>query len=166
MECQQAAGSQNSCMGVVLEAVPAPDMLLLDTVYLVYKTRPLRESKVPWYLQKLLQFVFDTWGYWYLSPDAPSNSYCSLEFIGVYTDKGEATWAALAPGYHVCPVTLNVSLPDETCQWKPQDMPGEPWETRIRYQNPKLDLVAIPRAHLMALREAAYLATNGNGHSQ
>lgn len=138
-------------MGLVLEDIPAPDKLLVDTVYLVYKTRPLRESKVPWYLQKLLQFVFDTWGYWYLSPDAPKDSYCSLEFIGVFTDEGEASWAAKAPGYHICPVTLNASLPDETCQWKPQDMPGEPWETRQRYQNPKLDLVAVPRQELAML---------------
>lgn len=127
-------------MSLVLGEIPICPLSNLETVWVVIKRKPITE--IPRLYRWLARFVYFRVGW--------ASDY-STELIGVYTDKGDAYRAALAPGYAMMEVTLNTCLPDETCQFRCHEFPLAGRDTRYRYQHRKLDLVAVPRMHLQAL---------------
>lgn len=141
-------------MSLILSEIPICPLSNLDSVFVVVKRKPL--SEVPRLYRWLARWVYFRIGW--------ASDYCT-ELVGAYTKKADAYWAANGPGLAMMEVPLNASLPDETCQFRCHEFPAAEAETRTKYQHRTLDLVAIPRAHLMALIETTE-HFNGNGHQQ
>lgn len=145
---------QGGSVALVLSEFPICPLSNLDSVFVVVKRKPLTE--VPRLYRWLARWVYFRIGW--------ASDYCT-ELIGVYTSKSDAWHVANGPGLAIMEVPLNASLPDETCQFRCHEFPATDTEGRTRYQHRTLDLVAIPREHLMQLVAATEHST-GNGHHQ
>lgn len=167
-------------MSLVLDEIPLCKFCQLETVTLVTQRKPLATYPMPGWVKLLArlclwtqQQIFFRYG-WAASTDKtdlcrhcrqPKDDIHSIEYKGVYTNPAEGRWVANQPGGNPVEVPLNAEAPNETCTFRVNEYPAAPTEVRKRYQHQKLDLVAIPREHLMQLVAAAeYSPTNGNGH--
>lgn len=167
-------------MALVLSEIPLCKLCKLDTVRLVTQRKDLSSFPMPSWVKGVLRgcLAIQRWAFfkygWAASKDkadlcrqcaGPNEDVHSIEYKGVYTDPGEAYWEANQAGGTDIEVPFNASAPDETCTFRDNISPATPADVRVRYQYQTLDLVAIPRAHLMALIETTE-HFNGNGHQQ
>lgn len=170
---QESHKGRDVSVSLILAEIPLCKLCHLETLNLVVQRKPLTTYPMPSWLKLLLrlclwiqQQAFFKYG-WAASADkdTPKDDSYSIEYKGIYADTGEAWWAANQPGASVTEVPFCADAPDETCTFRTNVFPAAPAEVRTRYQHQQLDLVAIPRAHLMQLL-AATETTNGNGHKQ
>lgn len=171
-------------MSIVLHAddLPLCKLCKLETVLLVTQRKDLSSFPMPRWVKLVLRacLAIQRWAFfkygWAASKDkadlcrqcaGPNEDVHSIEYKGVYTDPGDAYWQANQPGGTDIEVPFNASAPDETCAFRDNFSPATPANVRARYQRQTLDLVAVPRAHLMALIETTeHITTNGDGQRQ
>lgn len=122
----------------------------LLTAYVVIQKKSLdADPLVPCWVKWLLRKIYQWYGW--AATDHDGKSYLKMEFVGIYDTATEARWAAMVPGgsYHELP--LNMSLPEETCQFRVHDFPLS--TASPEYRNRKLPFVAIPRADIERLEQ-------------
>lgn len=169
-------------MSLVLHSdnLPLCKLCLLDTVTLVTQRKPLATFPMPGWVKLIArlclwtqQQIFFRYG-WAASTDKtdlcrkcrePKDDVHSIEYKGVYTDAADGYWASNQAGGNTIEIPLNADAPNETCTFRTNSYTAQSPEVRQRYQHQTLDLVAVPRAHLMQLLAATERQpTNGNGH--
>lgn len=120
----------------------------LRTAYVAFQTKSLDDDPhVPRLIKWLLRRIYHHYAWTAMAHDG--KSYCKWEFLGIYDTATEARWAAMVPGGSWMELPLNVSLPEESCQFRKHDFPLS--SVSNEYRNRKLPFVTLHRADLEAL---------------
>jgi hypothetical protein len=119
-------------------------------MYLVTQRKPLEDVE-PWrWLRWLLRRYFQWRGF--ACRDYDGRCYASIEYRGVFDDPVLARWVASCPGGAVKPIPFNAAAPEETCSYKPGDVPLSE-EAQWYRRGVVLPFVAVPRDEFEALGE-------------
>jgi len=120
----------------------------LRTGYIVLVTKSLDDDPhVPRLVKWLLRRIYHHYAWTAMAHDG--KSYCKWEFLGIYDTATEARWAAMVPGGSWMELPLNLSLPEESCQFRTHDFPRS--SVSQEYRERQLPFVTIPRAEFNAL---------------
>lgn len=123
----------------------------IRTAYVAFQTKSLDDDPdVPYLIKWLLRRIYRHYGW--TAMDHDGKSYCKWSFLGIFDTSTEARWAAMVPGGSWMELPLNLSLPEETCQFGRHDFPRS--SVSHEYRNRKLPFQAVPTSELERLKEA------------
>ena len=125
----------------------------LRTAYVVLQTKSLDDDPdIPYVIKWLLRRIYHRYGW--TAMDHDGKSYCKWSFLGIFDTATAARWAAMVPGGSWMELPLDVSLPEETCQFRIHDFPHS--SVSHEYRNRRLPLVAVPIDELEQLQRVTH----------
>lgn len=124
-------------------------------VNLVTQRKPLEEVEPIWLLRWLLRRYFEWRGFACRSHcgSCDGKCYASIEYRGVFDDDGMAYHAARCDGGAVKPIPYNAALPEETVEYKPEDVPLSEASSWYR-KGVMLPFRAVPRDETVRLSQS------------
>lgn len=125
----------------------------LRTAYIALQTKSLDDDPdIPYWVKWLLRRIYHHYGW--TAMDHDGKSYCKWSFLGIFDTATAARWAAMVPGGSWMELPLNVSLPEETCQFRVHDFPHS--SVSHEYRNRRLPLVAVSVDELEQLQRVTH----------
>jgi hypothetical protein len=125
----------------------------LRTAYVALQTKSLDDDpEIPYWVKWILRRIYHRYGW--TAMDREGKSYCKWSFLGIFDTATAARWAAMVPGGSWMELPLNVSLPEETCQFRVHDFPHS--SVSHEYRNRRLPLVAVPADELEQLQRVTH----------